>query len=427
MRDLALDLRRTDGISMGLREAPDDPGLRRSDLRSASARIQREYADLLAEMRTKAPEYSYLVDPELTSPDRISSLLGDDRVLLEYLSGDDATMVFVVTADTVAVVPLGIGGEDLADMVGFARGVIDAETRRTAGGLWRSPMERLYGSLIEPIADTGLLDGKKSLVIVPHGVLHYLPFQALIEPARGAFLAERYEVAYSPSASTWVRLQDQAMRKRSGEPPHRSGESFRVLALAPRIDELPGSRYETEVLRGLFGDRASVFTGKDASEVAFRQEAGEYDIVHLATYGWLNKANPLFSRVELAETTTDPGLLEVHEIYGMRFNADLLTLSACETALGSGSLWDVPPGDDWTGLASAFLGAGATNVLASLWRVEDLATANLMERFYGHLANGQTTAQALARAQRELISDPETAHPFYWAGFLLIGEGGGIG
>ncbi len=137
----------------------------------------------------------------------------------------------------------------------------------------------------------------------------------------------------------------------------------------------------------------------------------------------LNKANPLFSYVELAETRGELGLLEAREVFGLGLRAQLLTLSACETAVGSSSRWDAPAGEDWLGLAAAFLGAGAENVLASLWQVEDLATAELMQRFYRHLASGTPLAQSLAEAQRELIANPDTAHPFYWAGFVLIGAG----
>jgi CHAT domain-containing protein len=192
------------------------------------------------------------------------------------------------------------------------------------------------------------------------------------------------------------------------------------------VGELPGSDIEADVIEGLFGHRAQVLRGNDASERAFKSLAPRADIVHLATYGRLNKANPLFSYVELAETSEDPGFFEVHEIYGMSLHSRLLTLSACETAVSSDSLWDIPPGDDWTGFAQAFLGAGVANVMASLWPVEDLATAALMEQFYGYMARGESLPDALAQAQRQLLSDPDTAHPFFWAGFLLVGEGGGI-
>jgi CHAT domain-containing protein len=117
--------------------------------------------------------------------------------------------------------------------------------------------------------------------------------------------------------------------------------------------------------------------------------------------------------------------LETHEISGLGLKAHLVTLSACETAVGSGGLWNVPPGDDWVGLATTFLMAGTDNVLATLWQVEDLATAELMQVFYRSLDSGLGLAESLARAQRELLSNPDTAHPFYWAGFVLVGSGGG--
>ena len=240
---------------------------------------------------------------------------------------------------------------------------------------------------------------------------------------------ESFAVSYAPSASAWVRIRERMSEFRNAthapqDPKIRS--NTRVLALAPRTRGLPGSLYEVEVIGELFGERAQVLTGGEASEGALRKLAPRFEIVHLATYGRLNKANPLFSHIELAETAGDPGLLEVHEIYGLGLQARLLTLSACETALGANSIWDVPPGDDWVSLASAFLESGTDNVMASLWRVEDLATAALMERFYGHLVAGMELDRSLAEAQRSLIADPATAHPFYWAGFLLVGEGGGV-
>jgi CHAT domain-containing protein len=101
----------------------------------------------------------------------------------------------------------------------------------------------------------------------------------------------------------------------------------------------------------------------------------------------------------------------------------MVVLSACQTALASGAVADVPPGDDWVGLTQAFLQAGAGEVLASLWRVEDRATARLMELFYRGLASGESEAAALAGAQRTMLREPGRSHPFYWAGFVLSGSG----
>jgi CHAT domain-containing protein len=105
----------------------------------------------------------------------------------------------------------------------------------------------------------------------------------------------------------------------------------------------------------------------------------------------------------------------------LSLQAGLLVLSACRTALGSGALADVPPGDDWVGLVRAFLTAGARNVVATLWPVEDAATARFMERFHGEFASGASAAEALARAQRAALRDARTAQPFYWAGFVVSG------
>ncbi|PYP39878.1 MAG: hypothetical protein DMD48_05120 [Gemmatimonadetes bacterium] len=153
---------------------------------------------------------------------------------------------------------------------------------------------------------------------------------------------------------------------------------------------------------------------------AFRTLAPEQEIVHLATYGVLNKHNPLFSYVELGAGGGEDGRLEVHEVFGLTLHARLLVLSACQTGVGGGALADVPPGDDWVGLVQGFLYAGASNVLATLWPVADVATARLMERFYKELAAGRSEAEALALAQRATARDAGTAHPFYWAGFTLV-------
>jgi CHAT domain-containing protein len=164
-----------------------------------------------------------------------------------------------------------------------------------------------------------------------------------------------------------------------------------------------------------------VLVGNQASRRALLDAAPEQGIIHLATYGVLNKDNPLFSFVELMPRGGDDGRLEVHDVFGLRLQARLVVLSACQTALGAGALADVPPGDDWVGLVQAFLFAGASNVMATLWPVEDRATADLMTRFYTTLAAGQPEAEALAEAQRAVLRNPATAHPFYWAEFTLSG------
>ncbi|HEX9705767.1 MAG TPA: CHAT domain-containing tetratricopeptide repeat protein [Gemmatimonadales bacterium] len=399
-------------------ELAGEPGLRGPSLteaagatREALARTQEAYGELLVEMREAKPEYAALVRGEVASLGEVRAALAPDEALLEYLVGDSTTVVFVVTADSVATVDLNVSRGVLAGLVDFARGTLASPTEGATRRAWRAPVRRLFQHLVAPVEATSLLVGKRRLLIAPHAELHYLPFAALLRPGTsGELLVERYVIEYLPSASVWLRL-----RSRPAPPPLTS-----VLALAPRDSALPGSVAEVAAVGRLYQNRARVLVGAAATERAFRALAPERGIVHLATYGVLNKHNPLFSFVELGAGGGEDGRLEVHEVYGLTLNARLLVLSACQTGVAAGALADVPPGDDWVGLVQAFLFAGVSNVLATLWPVQDLATARLMEGFYRQMAAGRPEPEALALAQRAAARDARTAHPFFWAGFALV-------
>jgi CHAT domain-containing protein len=209
----------------------------------------------------------------------------------------------------------------------------------------------------------------------------------------------------------WLALSERS--------PRRASAGF--LVLAPKPDALPASRREVTAIQRRVGADARVLVAGAATEEAFRREAPTRRVLHLATYGVLSKRNPLFSFVALAPGGAEDGRLEVHEVFGLQLAADLVVLSACETGIGSGALNDVPPGDDWVSLTRAFLHAGASQVVATLWSVDDWATASLMEQFYDGYSSGRGAAYALARAQRQLLTSSATAHPFYWAGFVVAG------
>jgi CHAT domain-containing protein/Tfp pilus assembly protein PilF len=375
--------------------------------RDALLRAQAAYAELLLEMRERAPRHTALVAGETATWRDVAGRLGAREVFVEYLLSDSGSLALVVTRDTIVAVDLGASRRELARLVEFARGTIEPRGSRP-DSLWRGPMRRLHERLIGPLEDAGLLEGKSRLVIVPHAELHYVPFAALLGPD-GRFLIERHEAAVAPSASVWIALRERSGARATGG----------VLAFAPRPDALPASRSEVAAIARL--TRARVLTEGAATEATLRREAGAYRVLHLATYGLLNKQNPLFSFVDLAPGGGDDGRLEVHEVFGLQLAADLVVLSACQTGLASGALADIPAGDDWVGLTRAFLHAGARNVVASLWPVQDLATAALMERFYEGFTDETDPVQALAGAQRALIAERATAHPFYWAGFVAVG------
>ena len=375
----------------------------------ALLREQAAYTDLLLEMREQAPRHAALLSPVAVSWRDVAARLAPNAAFVEYLVSDSGAAAFVITRDTLAVVDLGATRRDLSRLVQFARGTMDRRSPQL-DSLWRGPLRSLNQFLIAPLEEAGLLDGKSRLVVVPHAELHYVPFAALVD-GRRRFLIQRYEIAETPSAAAWLALGDRR--------PARAGVG--VLALAPRGDVLPATREEVAMIARLTGAQTRVLIGSQASEDAFRREAPARRVLHLATYGILNKPNPLFSYVDLARGGGQDGRLEVHEVFGLTLSADLVVLSACQTALGSGALADVPAGDDWVGLSRAFLSAGAAQVVASLWPVEDRATAELMTRFYEGFTAGMDATGALAAAQRALLIAPATAHPFYWAGFVNVG------
>ena len=420
------DLRRHIG-DLTARVAVADSGgaLRGAELESTSSgadqqlldQAEARYAEVLREIHEAQPAYAALVSARIAPWQAVAAALDPSDALIEYLVGDSTTVAFVVTRDTLATVGLDIGREVLATKVAFARGAILRRPRaRGAAAPWQAALAALFDSLVAPIEAAGLLRRTRRLIIVPHRELHYLPFGALIRRGGGSpaqFLIERYEVTYAPSASVWSSLGE-----RSAEPGHAVKG---VLALAPDGARLPGSRAEVEAIQSIYGARATVLLEEAASETGFRAAAPGYDIIHLASFGVLNQHNPLFSFIALRAGGGEDGRLEVHEVFGLPLHARLVVLSACQTALGSGAVGDVPEGDDWVGLMQAFLSAGAGSVLASLWPVEDRPTARLMADFYRRLEGGETEAAALAGAAREALRNSGTADPFYWAGFELVG------
>src|SRR6266550_3588682 len=256
----------------------------------ALARAQEEYAGVLLEMRAANPAYAALVRAEIAPASTIRAALAPDEALLEYLVGDSTTIVFVVTRDTLVSLDLNVSHSTLAGRVDFARGTLGSPTEGGAQRAWRPSLRRLYRQLVAPVEASGLLAGKRRLVIAPHAELHYLPFATLVVPGqREQLLIERYVIEYVPSASVWLRLRDRPAPSQGGG----------VLALAPRAATLPGSQAEVAAIQRIFGARARTLVGTPATERAFRTLAPGQEIVHLATYGVLNKHNPMFSFVEL--------------------------------------------------------------------------------------------------------------------------------
>jgi CHAT domain-containing protein len=387
-----------------------EAGAARDAARDALGELERRYAELNLEQLRRDPEAVRSAPSAPVAARDVTKQLRPNEVLLEYLITDSASTLFALTSDTVLAIDLRVRRHELAGLVEFARDAIRQPGRGAPA--WREPLRRLYQLLIEPAKDAGAMTGKDRLIVVPHAELHLLPFAALISNAgKDHFLVERVTILTAPSASLWLRLTGRDDHSRSGT----------VLALAPRANVLPASQREVDGIERLYGAGTTVLRGGAATRDAFLARAPSSAVIHLASLGVLNRHNPLFSFVELAPHGPDDGRLAVTDVLALRLNARLVTLSACQTALGAGAHSDVPAGDEWVGFTSAFLRAGSRNVLASLWPVEDDPTASLMFSFYEALRAGAPVADALADAQRAAIRDPARTAPLRWAGFVLTG------
>jgi len=340
--------------------------------------------------------------------------LSENEALIEYVVGKNNVMLFVLTRDSLTTDTVSLRREDLDNKVELIRNLI----RRQEGARWMKPAASLATFLLDPIMSSGQLDGVTHLYLVPHGTLNYLPFALLPSNAGDTRrVIEDFTLAYLPTASTLLRTKvDQA------------GTSS-MLTMAPARSRLQFAGAEARAINVMFAPDSTALLGESATESAFKEEAANYRLLHLATHGYFNKLNPLLSGLELESDAGNDGQLELHEILGMQLAAELVTLSACQTGLGSGHFAETPAGDDFVGLTRAFLYAGSTSVLATLWEVDDASTLGLMKNFYGSLRQddaGTDKAGALATAQRAFLSSKDYKHPYFWAPFVLVGEMGRV-
>jgi CHAT domain-containing protein len=345
-----------------------------------------------------APELATLVSVGGVPSDDLKALLGRDEALVEYYYHGQDLYAFVLDQRQLRAVKLA--GEGLEEQVQALRDAIE----QTDTNAWRPIAESLYGRLWQPIE--GWVGPAKSVVIVAHGALHYLPFAALRNPG-GDLLIDRFGLRFLPSASVLKLLR-----------PAQVTAGVQLLALGnPDLGDskldLQFAEGEARTVASLFPD-SRLLVRKDASETNFRKAGSAFRRIHFATHGMFRADAPLSSGLFLAKDTDNDGVLTVGELYSTHLNADLVTLSACETGLGK-----IANGDDIVGLTRGFLYAGARSIVASLWSVDDRATAQLMESFYRNLAH-MSKLEALRQAQ--INTRRAFPHPFFWAAFQLTGR-----
>ena len=274
-----------------------------------------------------------------------------------------------------------------------------------------------------------LLKDKTHLVIVPGGAVSDVPFQALMNE-NGRYLIEDFSISYAPSLTVLAEMKANrekvSAQKYAGDflafgNPKLSAETVAKLRSRYRsgkLGNLPEAETEVQAI-GKFYPNNKIFTGGNATENVWQTEASKYRILHLATHGLSDAEKPLYSHVLLSANSDDDGLIEGREIAAMNLTAEMVVLSACETARGR----DID-GEGMVGLAWSFAAAGVPTVVASGWKVDSENTADLMIDFYTTINQNKrvSKAEALRRAALKNLAAEKTRHPFYWAGFAVFGN-----
>ncbi len=333
---------------------------------------------------------------------RLQKQLGKHKALVEFVNLDGKISAFIVTdKKTYFVADLAKESEILAFLedLQFQFGSLRYGSKIMESFLPELKkrtdfyLQKLHEKLIEPLGS--FLDNR-DLMIVPVGALHYVPFHALFDGT--SYQVERREIIYAPSATVWQFLASKPKRKLKN-----------ALLIGFADERIPLVGREIENLKRIFANSKS-FTGEEATFSAFIENAAQFDVLHLACHGQFRPENPLFSSLHLAD-----GWITVRDICSQRLNAEIVTLSACETGLNK-----IFAGDEILGLARGFLSAGADSLILSLCTVHDEATTNLMKDLYTELQTGKSAAEALRIAQCRFIE--RGVHPYFWSPFALIGR-----
>ena len=431
----------------------DEEKKNEADLTSAEGELEKFHLQI----RQSNPHYASLQYPEPIHVQEVQSkLLDDSTALIEYLLGEKRSLAWVVTKGKVATSILP-ARKDIEERVAAYRKVL---SERVSALTLQESLTRinvlgrdLSDSIFKPLEND--VGSSQTLIIVPDGTLAYLPFEALVTTSghgKPTYLAEKFAIVYGPSASALVTVNemnrhitprrtllafgDPVITPVDGLPkiatgPSESISTARSASPAEGYEErgfslarLPYTRDEVLNIGKLFpADQRQLYLGADAREENVKSERlDDFHYIHFASHGFLDELHPSRSGILLsrASESSEDGILQTGEIMRLKFNADIVTLSACSTGLGK-----LMNGEGVLGLTRAFFYAGARNVAVSLWSVNDSATATLMESFYLNLRRGLPKSEALRQAKLSLLHNSQLSwrHPYFWAAFVLEGQG----
>lgn len=414
----------------------------RNDLNEQLTQTEQQLENVQLQIGLQHPAYGALNrTPNVTVSD-MQALLGPGEIMLEYVLGDTSGYVIAITGSQVNMYALP-QMDKIAPLVNELIEIIDSPTHTNEDFSLLS--ENLYQILVAPVHDE--LKSAENLIIIPDGILHYLPFETLMSANHAdslSYLIETYNIRYAPSAAVYSFLNEEEAKKddtaayknilafgdpvfgqdeRSSNNAGKDAVRSAYLQSGYHFDRLQYSAREIKQLVKYFPEgQTRVFLREKASEDRFKASADKpVSVLHIATHAIIDEQLPARSCIVLTldDDPREDGFVQLREIFNMQLDCELVTLSACRTARGK-----LLQGEGFIGFTRALLYAGAHSIIVSHWPVSDYRTVKFMTRFYEFLQQGLDKAAALRKAKISLIrSDvPLENHPFYWAPFVLIGN-----
>jgi len=386
---------------------------------------------LKRKIRLSSPTYADLKYPQIITLEQTQKQILDGKTaFFEYCLGKESSYAFVITKGKFKIFPLPPAKKIQAQVAEYLKAITDKENLDFRLGY------KLFTMLVLP----GLDEKIEKLVFIPDDILLYLPFETLLsQKDKKKWLIEDYKIAYTPSITSMreiiqrERLSETKPKKdllAFGDPFFGSDEeaasardTSKIISSAGtfNVSRLEYSGLEIEKIASIFKKtKTDAFRRKEASEERLKNlNLGDYKILHFATHCLIDDRKPDRSSIvfSIGSASTEDEILQTREVFNLKLNSDLITLSSCQTGLGQ-----FIKGEGIEGLSRAFFYAGVSSTLISLWAVHDQATSQFMERYYFHLRSSNSIMNALQKTKLEMIGSDILSHPYYWAGFIVTGN-----